>query len=292
MKIPCKDFARVIRNHLHAEVQKIKKKKKTVTLVTFLVGESSDQLSFVRIKQKVAKQLGIRFIFHHSIEIPTFEQFAHTLKEASADPTVNAVLIQQPLPVQLQTDTIYRYLDEEKEIEGHMPKTTMIPPISQAVLTTLKYCFEDNSNPKKFFLDFKRDFPMIKRILKNKKIVVVGRGKTGGQPIGITLNSLHIPYININSQTSHPEEYLQEADIIITATGKYVLPPTSIKQGVILLNAGLRKENGKLKGDYEEDEIKDKALFYTITPGGIGPLDVLYLFRNVIDAAKAQYDIA
>ena len=61
-----------------------------------------------------------------------------------------------------------------------------------------------------------------------------------------------------------------------------------LKPGVILINAGLRKENGKLRGDYEEKEIKNIASYYTPTPGGVGPIDVTYLYRNLVDAAKLQ----
>lgn len=289
MKIPCRDIARVIETQLRTEVRALKKKKKQVTLVTFLIGDSPEQLSFVHIKQKVAKKLGIRFIFNHISETPTFEHFVHMLKEISEDPTVHAILIQQPLPVQLQTDTIYHFIPTVKEIEGHEPKSTVIPPISQAIMTALKYSFNPDMKISKSMFDFEKDIPMMKHALKNKKIVVVGRGKTGGLPIGKTLSALHVPYINVNSQTSHPEEYFMEADVIITAAGRYVLKPEWIKQGVILLNIGLRKEHGKLQGDYRVSEIKDKALFYSDTPGGIGPLDVLYLFNNVIAAAKQQY---
>lgn len=61
-----------------------------------------------------------------------------------------------------------------------------------------------------------------------------------------------------------------------------------LKTGVILINVGLRKENGKLKGDYEESEIKDIASYYTATPGGLGPIDVSYLFKNLVEATKLQ----
>ncbi len=76
--------------------------------------------------------------------------------------------------------------------------------------------------------------------------------------------------------------------MIITAVGKKVLTPQMLKKGVILINVGLRRENNKLKGDYDEKEIKDIASFYTPTPGGVGPIDVVYLFKNLVDAAKLQ----
>ena len=111
---------------------------------------------------------------------------------------------------------------------------------------------------------------------------------TGGKPIGKSLTEARINFINVNSQTPDPQSYYKEADIIITAVGKKILLPETLKPGVALINVGLRREKGKFKGDYEEKEIKNIAGFYTSTPGGAGPIDVLYLFKNLIEAAKQQ----
>ena len=94
--------------------------------------------------------------------------------------------------------------------------------------------------------------------------------------------------MNINSQTPQPEEYYREADVIVPAVGKKILTPDMLKPGVILINVGVRKEEGKLKGDYDEKEVEPIAGSYTATPGGVGPLDVLYLYKNLVDAAKMQ----
>jgi len=92
----------------------------------------------------------------------------------------------------------------------------------------------------------------------------------------------------VGSTTPEPEVYIKEADVVITAVGKKIIDPGLLKPGVVLINVGLRRENGKLRGDYEESEIRDIASLYTPTPGGIGPIDVLYLFRNLIEAARIQ----
>ena len=119
-------------------------------------------------------------------------------------------------------------------------------------------------------------------------MVLIGRGITGGTPIGKTLTVARINYINVNSITPDPHSYYKEADVIISAVGKKIINPDMLKPNVALINVGLRKENGNLKGDYEEKEIKKIASFYTKTPGGVGPIDVLYLYKNLIDAAKLQ----
>ena len=135
-----------------------------------------------------------------------------------------------------------------------------------------------------------KDKELFSQRLRGKRVVLLGRGLTGGHPIGKTLSTLKIPFINLASKTdpSTTKEFLADADVVITAVGKKVITQEMIKPGAILLNVGLRQEKNKLKGDYDEKDIAEKAGWHTSTPGGIGPIDVLYLFRNLIDAAKLQ----
>ncbi|QQG44033.1 MAG: bifunctional 5,10-methylenetetrahydrofolate dehydrogenase/5,10-methenyltetrahydrofolate cyclohydrolase [Candidatus Roizmanbacteria bacterium] len=288
MKLPGRLIAKAIEARFKKEVKALKKKGIVPCLVTFLIGDSAEQLSFVAIKQKTAKKLGIKFEFRHLKKTPSFEEFAHILKECSQNPKVTGVLIQLPLPPMLATDSIYNFIPIVKEIEGHKAKTPFLPPLGLAVLTMIKYTFGTGKINHDLIIDMEKDKIFFRNVLKHKKIIVVGRGLTGGQPIGKTLSELKINYLSINSHTYSPEEYYKDADIIITAAGTTVLKPEFIKPGVILLNAGLHKENGTLVGDYCEKEIEKIASHYSTTPGGVGPLDVLYLFNNVIQAAKLQ----
>ena len=262
--------------------------KKRVGLSVFLVGSAPEQLSFVKIKSAMAKALKIDFKLIHLTKTPNFIDFANLLKKEVLDPNVTGIIIQQPLPAQLSTDSIYDYIPLLKEIEGHKRKTEFIFPLGLAVMTLIKYIYYGKRKQDVSFVNMKKDRVLFKNILKSKKIVIVGRGMTGGMPIGKTLGSLNINYISTNSTTVDPESYFKTADLIITATGKKVIEPEMLKPGVVLINTGVRKENGKLKGDYEESEIKDIASHYTPTPGGSGPIDVVYLYKNLIDAAKMQ----
>jgi len=262
--------------------------KKRVGLSVFLVGSAPEQLSFVKIKSAMAKALKIDFKLIHLTKTPNFIEFANLLKKEVLDPNVTGIIIQQPLPAQLSTDSIYDYIPLFKEIEGHKRKTEFIFPLGLAVMTLIKYVYYGKRKQDVSFVNMKKDRVLFKNILKSKKIVIVGRGMTGGMPIGKTLGSLNINYISTNSTTVDPESYFKTADLIITATGKKVIEPEMLKPGVVLINTGVRKENGKLKGDYEESEIKDIASYYTPTPGGSGPIDVVYLYKNLIDAARMQ----
>lgn len=286
MEISGSKLADLLKKELKRELAKLKKKK--LKLATFLVGQSADQLSFVKIKKKLAKDLGIDFEFIHLKVVPPFERFMRKIREKAMEKDTTGVIIQQPLPAHLSTNSIYNCIPITKEIEGHVRKTPYYPPIGLAILTILKYIFLKTRSGKDLFINIKKDKNFFKKILHNKKIVLVGQGLTGGEPIGKTLTDFKINYLGLNSRTPEPESYLKEADIIISAVGKKVIFPENLKPGVILINVGLRRENGKLKGDYEEKEINKIASFYTPVIGGLGPLDVLYLYKNLVDAAKLQ----
>lgn len=288
MIIPCKKIAQELERELKKEVIALKKKKKSIKLVVFLIGTSPQQLSFIKIKEHIAHRLGIKFEFIHLKATPPFEKFARLIKETSHDPQTTGIIIQQPLPSQLSTDSIYDFIDIKKEIEGHRRKTEFYSPLGLAVLTLFKHLYVTPKIDKKLFVDMKKDLNSLKKALKHKKIVIIGRGITGGKPVGKVLTDAKINFVSTNASTINPSEYYHEADIILTAVGKKIITPEMIKNGSVLINIGMRKEGSILKGDYEEKEIKNIASFYTPTPGGIGPLDVLYLFKNLIDATHMQ----
>jgi len=287
MEIPGKKIALAIEKALKKEAKKLRKKI-PLKLSAFLVGQPTDQLSFVKIKAKTAKKLGIGFELIHLKSTPSFEVFMHKIKEKSQSPETTAIIIQQPLPAQLSTVSLYDYMPREKEIEGHKRKSTFLPPIGLAVLTVLKYIYLKPRPGTDLIIDVQKERSLFKKLFRNKRVVLVGRGITGGQPIGKTLTEARINFINVNSQTPEPQSYYKEADIIITAVGKKIITADMLKPGVALINVGFRREGKRIKGDYDEKEIKDVAGFYTTTPGGIGPIDVLYLYKNLIDAAKMQ----
>jgi methylenetetrahydrofolate dehydrogenase (NADP+)/methenyltetrahydrofolate cyclohydrolase len=287
MIINGKILAEQIIEQCRQEVTKLAKKPH---LVDVLVEGKPQDYSFVKAKQRAIEKIGGTFQMIDYKKAPEFQQFVGVIKKVVEEEKTTAIVIQKPLPSSLNTDTLYNFIPLKKEIEGHKAKTLFYPPLGLASLTILKYIYMpgDKTDIKNVIVDIKKDMLFFKKILKRKKIVIVGRGETGGKPIGYLLNFIKINFININSKTPNVDYFYKDADIIITAVGKKVLTPELLKPGVILLNAGLRKENDKLVGDYDEEEIKDIAGFYTPTPGGVGPLDIAYLMNNIVQSVKLQ----
>jgi methylenetetrahydrofolate dehydrogenase (NADP+)/methenyltetrahydrofolate cyclohydrolase len=287
MIINGKDIAKIIIDDLKNTVAELPLKPH---LADFLVKGKQEDYAYVRTKERYVKRVGGDFTFHDYKSVPEFMIFANKLKQVGLDDKITGIIIQQPLPSNLSTDTLYNYIPLKKEIEGHKNKSDFCPPVGLAILTILKYIFlpGDKTDANLLKVDFNKDLLFFKRVLKKKKIVLVGKGNTGGKPIGHVLNLAKINFINIHSKTPNPESFYKEADIIITAVGKKIIKPEYIKEGVILLNIGLRRENDEWKGDYEEDEIKNIAGFYTPIVGGVGPLDITYLVDNLVKATKMQ----
>lgn len=289
MEVPGKKIASLIEKALKKEIKKLRNKT-PLRLTAFLVGSAADQLSYVKIKAKTAKRLGIGFELIHLKTTPSFEVFMRKIKEKSQNPKTTAIIIQQPLPSQLSTDSIYEYIPSLKEIEGHKRKSLFLPPIGLAVLTLLKYIYAKARTERELIVDIANEKSLFKKMFRNKRLILVGRGITGGRPIGKTLTEARINFININSQTSDPGSYYKEADVIITAVGKKIITSDMFKRGISLINVGLRREGNNLKGDYDEKDVKEIAGYYTTTPGGIGPIDVLYLYKNLVEASKLKND--
>ena len=125
--------------------------------------------------------------------------------------------------------------------------------------------------------------------LKHRKLVLVGRGEMGGQPIANTLRKYRMKFFMIHSETQGEDEFIKNADIIISAVGKpNLLKSTDLKPGVILLGVGNCKKDTVSVGDYNESDIKSVASYYTPAIGGIDIVNIACLMENVINACKMQ----
>ncbi|MBI1863559.1 hypothetical protein HYS00_05585, partial [Candidatus Microgenomates bacterium] len=132
MKVPVIDITRFIKDDLTQQVLELKKKDIKLKLVNILIGETPEQLAYVKMKQKLAREFGIEMEFIHMKEPPAFLQFANLLKDKSQDPLVHGVVMEQPLPSSLQSDTIYNFIPLTKELEGRRKKTEFLPPVGMA----------------------------------------------------------------------------------------------------------------------------------------------------------------
>lgn len=288
MIIPCSEIVSHLDKLLKQRVIALRKKNIVPKLVTILLGQAPEQLSFVNIKKQKAEKLGIDFDFLNLSNIPPFNEFLSQLHEIVKNPSTTGVIIQHPLPSQYNIKKMYTTVPSSKEIEGHLTNSYFQFPLSLATLSGLKYIFSEKQTPESAIVEFQTDKHFFKSALRGKNIVIAGKGPTGGKPIGKAFSEIGLPFTIVDSQTNNPSDIFKSADIIITATGKKIITAENIKPGVILLNVGLRKENNMLKGDIDEESIDKKAAWYNLTPKGLGPLDVSYLYKNLLRAVDLK----
>jgi len=316
MRVDGKTIAQEILESLSRQVILLKQKNITPHLAIILIGNDPASIAYVKQKILKANKVGIKTtLLNHESRIKPSpraqaegnQELVETIEQLNNDNNIHGIIIQRPLPLHINSELIDRAIDPQKDVDAFNSKAKFDSPISMAILAILEHVFErrgDTSEglptartryPKRILAEHWRDErvagPQAEFInwLNAKKIAVIGKGETGGRPVIKTLKKLGVKPIIVDSKTQNSKFKTQEADIIISAVGKpKILNSSSIKKGAILISIGLHKgADGKLHGDYEEDEIKNTASFYTPTPGGVGPVNVSMLLKNVVHSAES-----
>lgn len=273
MKVSGKELAEDILKKINSDILLLKDGGVTPKIAILTLGSEEAWNTYVGQKIKLAKRLGLKSTLIN-IGHPNEEELVDCIDKLNHNDNVTGIIVQRPMPSSISIDKIISAIDPDKDIDGFRKDSKFGVPSFLAVKRILSYiATKQNSGLKKW--------------LSEKRIVVIGKGETAGMPAIKGLRSLGINPQIIDSKTRDKKDILKKADIIISAVGKKVIEKEGIKKDVILIGIGINKSNGKLKGDYDEDEIKKVASFYTSTPGGVGPLNLAYLFKNLIDAGKS-----
>ncbi len=262
MKIEGKKIAQNILTQLKKEIAK---KKTKPHLAIIIVGENPASISYVKQKIIKAKEIGIETTLITLNEKITEKTLIDSIDKLNNNERITGIIVQKPLPKHIDNKKINSSINPQKDIDGFNPNSKFTPPIGLAALEILKHIYKDLN------------------ILKNKKIVILGKGETGGKPISKTFLKLGINPVVIDSKTKNIEKDIKLADIIISAIGKKeIIKAEYLKKRVILIGIGQHLEKEKFYGDYNEKEIKKIASLYTTTPGGMGPINVAMLLKNLI----------
>lgn len=280
MKIDGKALANDILSNLKAKVSALKEKGVTPKMVVILVGNDPASASYVRQKEKAATAIGADLQIMKYADSVSQETITEAIKSLNSDPTVHGIIVQLPLPPHFDV-SIDRSVDPKKDVDGFVPHSKFEVPIALATEKILNAMYAKQPQNGAF-----------NQWLKRQHIVVIGRGETGGKPIASSFRKEAYDVSVIHSQTPEGEKQrlLNHADIVISCVGKPgIVQKEYIKKGAILISVGIwRDTNGIFHGDYEEDDIKDIASFYTPTPKGIGPVNVACLMENLVTAASEK----
>lgn len=273
MKIDGRAIANHILERLHTKVAVLKQKGVTPTLAVIQVGDDPASAAYIRQKQKAAEQIGAKIELYQVSRIKHQGELQDIIQKYNNDTSIHGIIVQRPLPEGLRAGGILL----SKDVDGFLPNSPYPVPVAAAVLEVLRVTYSLITHHSS-----------LDDVLRRKHIIVIGRGETAGIPIAEAFAKRGITLLVIHSQTPDPDTIIKAADIVITCVGKpNVVRRDNIKQGVLLISVGIwRDAAGKLHGDYEEDEIKDVAFFYTPTPGGVGPVNVACLMENLVGAAS------
>lgn len=272
MKIDGRAIAQNIYSDLRKRVGELEKKGITPHMAVIMATSDPAIQSYVNQKKKWSDFIGAKITVFSFPDDVTQETLFSKIQTLNNDPNIHGIVVQQPMPRHIDSGSLLNAVSSKKDIDGFQAHSSFDVPIVLAVMKLL----EKISQPTgKNVWDF----------LKNKKIVIMGKGVTSGGPLIAYFKKHDIFPSVIDSKTENTKEITKTADILISAVGKpSVITSDMLKRGVILIGIGMSLgEDGKLKGDYNEEEIADIASFYTPIPGGTGPINVAMLLQNLIE---------
>ena len=292
-------------------------KNKTPHLGVIVVGDDPATASYVRQKKRMGEQIGGTVSVYNYPAGIIQSELQQNIDFLQQEGELDGLIIQLPLPKQLNEETLTDRVDREKDVDGFREDSAFDEPIALAVIRILKeiYDLENAKNPKhrsgfkevasskyhvlsknydmhnsKYIIpDTSKKSDEFTNWLRAQKVVVMGKGKTGGKPIITIMKKYGIDPVIIDSKSSNPSEITQTADILVCAVGGKgtIINESMIKKDAILIAIGMSLgADGKLHGDYEPEEIADKAAYYTPVPGGVGPVNAAMLLVNVVSAAE------
>ena len=292
MKIYGREIAQIILDNLKREIVELRGKGIIPHLAIILVGNDKASKVYVEQKEKKANEIGAKASIYTLHETTTQNEILEIITKLNNDHTIHGIIVQKPLPHGINSEIIDKATHRTKDIDAFHKDSSYPMPLPKAIIEILKIIFrklETSSWTSIGVINDDKNDSNFYNFLKNKNIVVIGKGETGGRPIISTLKDIGIEPIVIDSKTINSNEITLNADIIICTVGKRnIINRSNIKQDVILIGVGMQKgEDEKLYGDYDEKEIEKIASYYTPIPGGVGPVNVAMLLKNLLLATKA-----
>ncbi|MFH1663913.1 MAG: bifunctional methylenetetrahydrofolate dehydrogenase/methenyltetrahydrofolate cyclohydrolase FolD [archaeon] len=259
--------------------QEIKEKNLKPKLSLILVGDDPASQVYVKKKHEACNETGIISDQHFFAEKTPEKEITDLIELLNKDNSVSGILVQLPLPPQINVKKIVNLISPEKDVDGFHPLNIGKSELDQ---NSFKPCTP--LGVMKIFEEFKIE-------LEGKNCVIVGASNIVGKPLGIMLLNKNSTVTYCNKFTKDLKEHTKKADILISAVGKPMLiSKDMIKKNAVVIDVGTtRLENGKLAGDVDFEEAKKIASYITPVPGGVGPLTVACLMENTLKAEKQSF---
>lgn len=243
---------------------------KTFKLTVIIAGNDPASEIYVRNKGKACEAVGIQSETIKLSENTSQEEIEKIVTDKVSDDSIDGILVQLPLPKTLDEKRVLKLIPPEKDVDG----------FTDANVGRLALFSDDalcSCTPQGMIklLDY-YDIP-----LKGKHAVVVGRSNIVGKPMSLMLLRRDCTVTVCHSKTENLAKYTKDADILVCAVGKkHIITADMVKDGAVVLDAGINRVDGKIYGDADYEEISKKAAYITPVPGGVGPMTITMLMYN------------
>lgn len=280
------EISKGIKEELKLEVESLKTRGIEPTLAVILVGDDPASAVYVRNKKRTCEELGIRSIEKNLPQDTSQEELLSVVQELNADPSVNGILCQVPLPPQCDEQEVIKTIQPEKDVDCFHPYNVgllaagmpnFMPCTPFGVLQILKRSGIET---------------------RGQNVVILGRSNIVGRPLSIlmSLKEWNATVTVCHSQTRNLAGVCSSADILVTAIGlpNYVTP-NHVKEGAVVIDVGMnrvhdpdRPKGYRLVGDVDFENVSKKVKAITPVPGGVGPMTIAMLMYNTINASRFQ----
>lgn len=274
-----REIAKDYRADLEQQVSELKEKGVTPNLTVVIVGNDGASLSYVKSKNKAAENIGMESGIVHLEEDATEEEVLKTVESLNQDKNVHGILVQVPLPKQVDENKVLDAITPEKDVDGFNPvnigklytgQETFVPCTPLGIMELLKHTGS----------------------LEGKDVAVIGRSHIVGQPVAKLLTDQNATVTLMHSRTKDMVSKIKDFDVVVSAVGKPgLLTGADIKEGAIVIDVGNTVVDGKLVGDVDYESASEKASYITPVPGGVGPLTITMVLNNTLLAAKRQNNL-
>lgn len=274
-----KSHSRGIREQIARGVKEYKERNgRDIGLAVVLVGDDSASQVYVRNKIKGCEEVGIKSFAYYMPADSTQAQVEELVRGLAENDGVDGILVQLPLPEGLDSQKILSLIPVSKDVDGFSESNIGNLCLNKQCLVAC--------TPNGVMKMLEREGIQI----KGKNAVVVGRSNIVGKPMAMLLLNADATVTVCHSKTINLKKICSEADILVAAIGRAkFITADMIKEGAVVIDVGMdRDENGKLCGDVDFENVKEKCSYITPVPGGVGPMTITMLLYNTLEAAKRR----
>ncbi len=278
MIIDGKAIAQHILDNLTKRVGELKEEGITPHLAVILIGNDESSKAYVRQKELKINQIGAAITIHRFEDNFAQQDLLDLIQKLNDDPTIHGIIIQRPLPPHIDNHAVTMATNAQKDVDGFRDDSPFDPPVGLAVWRLLREIQQSKHETS----------DSLEGWLARQSLVLLGKGRTAGQPIMKMLKKHHISYTVIDSKTPNRTELMHNADIIISAVGKmHAVTKGDVTSKTSLIGVGMfRGDDEKMHADYDEEDLQNIVAYLTPVPGGVGPVNVAMLIANLVQAAS------